>query len=292
MRIRNHLPILIDCLARWERPPTLADFSERYYTPMATQFEDAFGDARDMHALVNDVDWKRYRAEALKLDPVREEERVRCHLADVERLFGFELQGEIVLFGAFESMDGYARFDRGTHRVFLGVDESHGRGRYMDILEVHELTHVARESRPQPWVGWGLDPKMDHDGFTSHQHAIEHLFGEGFSCAVSGLLVPGEDPWHYAYQETEADLRKVLEHGAAIDRVIHAALREGPDADWGMFYSPDSYKPRLPIFCHYVWAWKWANHLIRDLGGGDAARLVDICSKEWLEDALSFQLKA
>src|SRR6201999_3644761 len=115
-------------------------------------------------------------------------------------LMGFKLEGEAILMGAFTAMDGYARFDRGTHRVFLGVDESHGRGRYLDVLIAHELTHVGRESRPEVGAGFGLNPRRTQAEVTESQPVVEHLMGEGFSCAVSELVVPGEPAWVYAYQ--------------------------------------------------------------------------------------------
>src|SRR5262249_47291116 len=146
--------------------------------------QEVFGSGRQMHALLSELDWSVYRKSALKLDPEREEARGKKHLRDVEKTFGFDLRGAIVLFGAFTAMEGYARFDQGEHRVFLGIDDfseagpRHGSGTYLDILEVHELTHVARESRPSVWEGWGLSPKMTHDEFSENQPVIEHVFGE------------------------------------------------------------------------------------------------------------------
>lgn len=290
MRIHNFLPLLHECLADWVSPPEAAEFARRYHAPMAGALGGVFGDGEEMHSIIRDVEWDTYRAEALRLDPVAEEARVRRHLADVERLVGFELSGDIILFGAFESMDGYARFEEGSHRVFLGVDESHGRGRYLDVLITHELVHVAREARASVWEGFGLSPRMTNREFTNSQPVIEHLAGEGFSCTVSELLVPGEDPWHYAYQEDRAGLERVLAHGAAVDRVVREELRD-PDGDYGRLYSPASYRPRLPVFAHYVWAWQWTRRLLREGFGGDVSAMVGACSREWIEDALTFELR-
>lgn len=276
-------------MTRWDRPPRLHDFIESYYKSMAGVAEPAFGDGSGLHEMIADLDWPVYRQGVLALDPAREEARLRRNIEKVEALFGFELQGEAVLFGAFTAMDGYARFDRGTHRVFMGVDEGHGRGEYLDILETHELTHVARESRPSIWSGWGLDVGMSHDSFVEDQPVIEHLFGEGFSCAVSEILVPSEDRWHYAYQVRE-DLERILAHGDAVDRVVHAELRAGSGSDWGRLYSPSSYRPKLPVFTHYVWAWQWAKKLIREAGQGDPKRILEVCSRDWQEHALAFRL--
>jgi hypothetical protein len=294
VRVHNFLKQLIDCLKRWERVPTLADFTENYYSPMGYLIEDVFDSALSMHEVVAALDWKAYREQALGLDPGREEARVRRHLEDVERLFGFPLEGEIVLFGAFETMDGYARFEQGSHRVYLGVDESHGRGQYLDILEVHELTHVARESRPSVWTGWGLNPKMTHDEFVESQPVIEHLFGEGFSCTISELLVPCDEPWHYAYQEPR-DYEKILRHAKAADATIHRELRREIQSrsggDWSRLYQSGEYSPPLPVFAHYLWGWQWTRKMLRERAGGDPMKLIQTCSQEFVEDALNFSLE-
>lgn len=289
MQIFNHLPRLLDCVGRWEQRPALAAFEREYYAPLAGQLDTVFGDARSLYAQLLELTWATYRAETLRLDPAREEARLRRRLADVEALFGEALGGEAVLFGAFTCMDGYARFERGHHTVYLGVDESHGRGAYLDVLIAHELTHVVRETRPWVWEGWGLSLAMTHDDFTEQLPVVEHLVNEGFSCAVSELLVPGEDAWHYAYQ-TEDSLARVLEHGPAVDAVVHGELRD-PDGDYGRLYSPRRYGRGMPPFTHYVWAWQWVKRLLRDHAGGDPRRLVGRCSKDFVEDALGFRLE-
>lgn len=200
----------------------------------------------------------------------------------VEKLFGFELLGDVVLMGAFTAMDGYARFDRGSHTVFLGVDESHGRGQYLDILFTHELTHVARESRPEVWEGFGLNPKMTQEEFTESQPVIEHLMGEGFSCAVSEILVPGQPLWNYAYQSKDS-LAQVLEHGPRLDQMIRKELQKA-DGDYGRLYRIQ------PVFSHYVWAWQWVKGLIHQFAGGDPKKLVSRCSKDFMDHAMVFRL--
>ncbi len=198
LKIHNALPHLIECLRAWETVPSEAELNSRYLAPLEPLLRPMLEDferygREGLHAVVTGLDWPTYRRETLAIDPAREEARLRTALAGVARETGVALEGEVVLFGSFTLMDGYARFDRGTHRVYLGADESHGRGVYHDILFSHELTHVARESRPCVWTGWGLDPKMDHDGFTASQTVIEHLMNEGLACAVSERLVPTKE---------------------------------------------------------------------------------------------------
>jgi hypothetical protein len=298
MKTVNELPRLIECLKRWKTRPPRAEFDREYGEPLkpwlAPMLEDfSFRFDAGLYDALEDLDWKSYREETLALDPSREEKRLIAHMAAVEKLFGTRLEGEVVLFGAFTLMDGYARFDRGTHRVFLGVDESHGRGCYLDVLLTHELTHVIRESRPETWAGWGLDLRMTHDQFTESQPVIEHLFSEGLSCAVSEILNPGEDPWGYAYQ-TEDSLAHVFEHGPGVDRVIREELRRGEQGDYGTLYNVSHYPRGSPGYTHYVWAWQWVKSLTLEWGKGDpregARRLVTVCSKDLLESALAYRL--
>lgn len=289
MIVHNRLRLLVDCARRWEARPGLAAFEAEYYVPLAGWLDAVFGDARSLYLKLLELNWPQYRAETLRLDPVAEEARLRLRLEQVEGLFGLTLGGQALLFGAFTSMDGYARFHRAEHTVYLGVDESHGRGAYLDVLIAHELTHVVRETRPEVWSGWGLQPDMTHDEFTEHLPVVEHLMNEGFSCVVSEVLVPGQDAWHYAYQ-SEDDLARIIEHGPAVDAVVHAELRD-PDGDYGRLYSPRRYGRQMPPFTHYVWAWQWVKHLLHARAGGDPRRLLDRCSKHLVDDALAFKLE-
>ena len=277
-------------MQRWEKRPTLEDFTRTYFDSIAESCDSIFDGPEDLYEAIADVSWAQYRKEVIELNPEFEETRVRRHLKGVQDLLGMELEGEIILFSTFAGMDGYARFDRGTHRVFLGVDENHGVGQYLDILEPHELTHVARESQPSVWEGFGLNPKMSHHEFTENQPVIEHLFGEGFSCAVSEILTPTDAIWHYAYQERES-LAQVMEHAPRVDHTIHHEIQLGDQGDYGRLYNPSRYGARLPSFTHYVWAWQWAKKVIQDFGGGDPRKVLSVCSKEFIQHALQFKLE-
>ena len=295
MKVHNFLPTFIQCMKRWENPPGLDDFVESYYRPMEPLVGVVFDDLAkriggNLHSAIEDLNWKKYRTDVLTLDPQFEEDRVRRQIGAVEELFGFRLEGDAILWGSFQCMDGYARFDRGSHRVFLGVDENHGPGKYLDVLISHELTHVARESRAEVWKGWGLNPAMTHDEFSENQPVIEHLIGEGFSCAVSEILVGGVEPWNYVYQ-TEASLARVLKHASSVNEVIHREIQAGSDGDWSRLYNPAGYRPNLPVFTHYVWAWQWAKQLLQDHAQGDPRKIVGVCSKEFVEHALAFELR-
>jgi len=287
VKILNGLPVLKSCLDRWVDPPTELDFVNQYARPMMPFAGDMFfnwGAPFESRS-----EWTRYREEALHLDPEFEEKRVRHWLEQIQKLMGFELHGEILLCGAFEAMDGFARFERGVHKVFLGVDESHRLGAYLDVLETHELTHVAREQRPEVWTGWGLDPKMERSVYLEAMPDIEHLFSEGLACAISEVLVPGQDPWKYCYQNEET-FRYIIQHASAVDREIRREL-SNPHGDWTRWYNGSRYKPEMPDYAHYVWAWVWVRTLLQENAGGDPRKLISVCSKDLIESALSFELR-
>lgn len=280
MKIYNTLPLLIQCLSRWTTRPTPEQFEIEYVRPVSTIVGDFF---EDFYEVIEALDWSSYRQNALQLDPIREENRLRGHINAVETLFGFTLPGEVCLLGTFHTMDGFARFDRGQHRVYLGVDESHLNGKYIDILTVHELTHVARETRPEVWKAIGLDPMMPRKVYLESQTTIEHLMGEGFSCLVSELLVPGERPWSYAYQTADS-WRAVQAQAPLIGKTIQSELRN-PNGGYGHLYSLN------PTYSHYVWAWHWTRQVLEDVGRGDPRQLVGHPSQPLIEHALQFKLK-
>ena len=291
MKIHNLLPTFVQAMAKWERPPSANALLEDYLFPHRDQLDLILGvhEAKEIaHDLARMSDWNEYRASILKMDPVAEESRLLRHKSDVERLFGFTLGGEVTLFGAFRYMDGYARFDRGSHRVFLGIDESFSDGSYIDILTTHELTHVARESRPQVWEGFGLNPLMSQAEFTQFQPVIEHLMGEGLSCLVSEILVPDQNPWLYAYQDQHS-LQKIFKNSKKVDEAVRREL-SSPDGDYGNLYSSRQYGVGMPGFTHYVWAWKWVTAVAQDFANGNFKSLVERCSKDFIEHALKFEL--
>ena len=169
MRVHNFLPQLLEALKRWKTRPTGDEFAAYLKTmeAMLRPMLEDFG-ARThagLYQVLEGLNWDHYRDEALGLNAEGEEKRIRKLIDEVERCLGITLSGEIVLFGAFTAMDGYARFEKGHHCVYLGVDESHGRGAYLDVLVAHEFAHVAREPLPETWNGFGLSPKMSHDDF-------------------------------------------------------------------------------------------------------------------------------
>lgn len=295
MKIHNRIPLLQECVRDWQKLPGEAAFRDSYFNPMRELLHPMLKDwgltrSESLRECLDDLNWEEYRDHVVnRMNADAEELRLRNHIANVERCLGVRLGGEAVLFGAFEIMDGYARFDQGTHRVFLGIDEAQENTAYFDILISHELTHVAREPQLSVWQPFGLDPsKMSHDDFTRNLPVVEHLFNEGFACAVSEILVPGQAPWDYVYQERE-DYDFIIANAAAIDRVVHEEFGSA-DPDYGHFYSSHRYQPNLPIFCHYVWAWAWVKTLLATEAQGDPRALLKRSSADFLEHARNFRL--
>lgn len=280
MKLHNFLPHLQNCVQRWASRPSRAEFENEYAKFLNPK---TLGFFEDFYEVLMELDWPTYRQLVLELNPAVLEARLLGHMKAVENLLGVKLEGDVFLLGTFETIDGYARFDCGTHHVFLGMDQKFANEAARDILMVHELTHVARESRPEVWTAWGLNPLMTQAEFTDSQPTLEHLAGEGFSCLISELLVPSEPPEYYAYQ-TQASFDRIRRGAEFLDRAIHSEVKS-TRGDYGNLYGLD------PIFSHYVWAWQWMKHLYEIEFSRDAKKMVKTPSKEWLNHALAFELK-
>lgn len=290
MKITNLLKLQLECLNRWKNIPTLQQFKTELYNEVRSSFEEVFGNEEEIYEyFINPpLPWTEYRTQALKLNPTLEEMRIQNHVKKVENFFQLKLHGEIILFAMFSFIDGYARFDKGTHRVYIGLSTHHPSELYYDILETHELTHVARESRPETWGGWGLNPKATNDEFVETQPVLEHLFGEGFSCAISELLIPGRSEWEYTYQ-TKESLNLIRQHAKELNRVIHLEIKKEEinpkEADYSKLYHSEMYTPALPLFTQYVWATAWVKNLLKNYSPQE---LLTTCSKDLRSNALDF----
>ncbi len=300
MQIHNFIPVLIDCLKQWKNPPRENEFLiyyERILEPWLKPMLEDFKSYRDFSFFdcIRDVNWEQYRKKALTIDPQFEEARVKRCLSDVEGLLGQTLEGQVIVFGSFESIDGYARFHKGKHTVYFGVDENPGPSKYLDVLAVHELTHVAREGQASVWQGFGLSPTLTHDEFVEHLPLIEHLVNEGFSCLTSELLVPGLMPHEYTYQTTET-YHYIMNHKDILNTTIHACLKD-PAKRYVELYQPATYQAynreytgEFPLFAQYVWGWLFTKHLLHTFAGGDIKRLLKTSSKELVDAALQFKI--
>lgn len=290
MQVLNLLPTLRSCLERWVVTPTEAQFQDEYLgphqdvlAPLLYDFEGYRGFT--LYSQLADLKWEEYRSKTLKdVHSEAEESGVRHQIKRVEAATGISLGGEVVLFGAFEMMDGYARFHNGQHRVFLGLDEPFISQYAKDILVTHELTHVARESRPEVWGAHGLSHVLDHDHMVEVLPVVEHLFNEGYSCLVSEVLNPDQPAAKYTYQ-TAASFAIAMQNADSIDAAVRRALTGG---HYRELYDTEQYAVGTPRFAHYIWAWQWVKSLHEK--GLSVQALAREGSQAWVTDALQFSL--
>ena len=288
----NILPSLFDCLKEWPEQPSEEQFDQIYLGQNQAVLKPLLDDFLGFRGItfyecLEDLDWKAYRKRVLShLVPEKSEANVRHQIEKVEKLLNVKLSGETVVFGAFTLMDGYARFNEGTHRVFLGLDEEFPSDECRDVLITHELTHVARESRPETWTDFGLSPKLNHDDMVKVLPTIEHLFGEGFSCLVSELLNPGLSEGSYVYQNDNS-YEDAMRNAENINTVVHGILKEG---SYRELYNLNHYAPEVPRFAHYLWAWRWVKHLYAK-HDNDIQKLLALNTSTVIEDALQFKLE-
>lgn len=289
MRIYNFLPLLLDCLEKWETPPAREVFHSEYLTPIQNELHLNFPHHRiDLHTTLLNLDWNSYRTQTLLLNPVDQEAKLRSLIQKTENLFGISLVGDILLFGGFRMIDGYAQFNQGSHLVFLGLDIHQESSYSLEIMMAHELGHVARESRSEVWESWGLNPKMTNPEFVQNQPVIEHLLGEGLSCLVSELLVPGARPRDYVFQ-TELGFVKILENKGLINSVIQEALGD-PQYGYRGLYNLDLYQNLIPPFGHYYWAWQWTRTIFADQFHSNPKEILNTSSKLMLSHGQKYKI--
>ncbi len=292
MKLINLLPTLTDCLTQWTDRPDKKSFDQNYLDPHLNYLQPLLDDFLIFRGVtffdfLEEVEWKTFRKRVLtSLDPAEAEANVAKKMNDVEKLLGVKLRGEVVLFGAFTMMDGYARFNEGSHRVFLGLDEEFPSNTCRDILITHELTHVAPENRSKTWTDLGLSPTLNHDDMVKQLPTIEHLFGEGLSCLVSEILNPGHFAGSYVYQSKDSYkiAHKLSEN---INEVVHSVLEHG---HYRELYNLNHYAAGVPRFAHYLWAWQWVKSLYES-NGKDIHAILAMNSGELVKSALGFKLK-
>lgn len=223
---------LIEDLAGWSRPMTdsLAGFSvERARRMLATYARRGYPD------------------------------RAHRTVAKVEELFGRTLDADMCLFAAFGRIDGYARFDRGRHVVYIGCDYPEPDDAYLDLIIAHETGHVVREGNPATWTALGGSIDMSHDEFTERCPFEEHMVGEGLSTALSEAIWPGRPLHEYLYFTPE-------QHAWCVEN--HAAIREGLRRFHGTceahysLYGLDAIAPGSPERTQYYFGWMAVRKLV------------------------------
>jgi hypothetical protein len=262
----------------------LAAFEEEYVKPnerfLGPLYEDLAG-------------WSSPISETLAgFDPARAERAIATALRrgyparagrtveKVEAFFGRKLDADLVLLAGFGRIDGYARFERGKHTVFIGVDYPEPADHYLDLIIAHEVGHVVREGDPGTWRALGLDIDMSHDEFTERCPFEEHMTGEGLSTALSEAIWPGHPDPEYLYFT-----REQFDWCEAFKRDIADVLRRfrgTTEAHYGL-YARDAITPGSPERTQYYHGWMTVRRLVR--AGADLRELFATPAKEILARA-------
>jgi hypothetical protein len=204
--------------------------------------------------------------------------RAEATLAAVERKFGRKLEGELVLMAGFGRADGYARFEHGTHCVYIGLDYPEPADHYLDLIIAHELGHVVREGDPRTWAALGLPASMAHETFQESCPFEEHMIGEGLSTALSNAIYPGHER-HELLFFTPAQLAWCEAH----DEVIGSAIRRfyGTAEEHYRLYAPDAVAPGSPERTQYYAGYRAIESLVQR--GHDLNALFETPARRILE---------
>jgi hypothetical protein len=262
----------------------IAAFEHEYVEPnrqyLAPLFADMEGWSAPLRDTLSGFDPARGR-KALETTARRGyPDRARATVDRVEEYFGRKLDADLVLLAGFGRIDGYARFERGRHVVYIGVDYPDPADHYLDLIIAHEVGHVYREGDPGTWTSLSLDIDMTHDQFTERCPFEEHMLGEGLSTALSEQIYPGYPLHEYLYFT-----REQFDWCRAYEKDIAAALRRFRgtcEAHYGL-YARDAITPGSPERTQYFEGWMIVRRLVQQ--GKDLRELFKKPAKEILEMA-------
>lgn len=290
--IHNFFGLHREFLDKWETLPSKEMFYQEYLYKMRPyidgllyDFEDIRGFSLYDQALT--LDWNAYRTRVLStINPEQMQTYMEGVVRDLSKKYAFKGKHDVIMFGAFEMMDGYARYHHGEHSLYLGLDEAFVDTKARDILVTHEFGHLMREPLPAVWKAWGLSHSQDHDEMVKTFPTVEHLYSEGLSCLISEIENPGQHPARYTYQ-TEDSYDFIRKHSKGISHAIHAIVLNG---HYRTLYRNEGFPDDSPRYAHYVWAWQW----LRDLHfkkGYSIEKLIEMPSTEVAEEATRFVMQ-
>ncbi len=171
----------------------------------------------------------------------------------IEEFFGATLLGELILIPSMGELDGFARFDRGSHKVLLGVDFPNASLAYLKALTAHELSHVFRDHSPQVWQFTGRPlTQITRDEYLAATTGREHLISEGLATLTSQAIFPEIALQDHHYYEPE-EMKWCLDHYSKIDQALTNCLSSLEPDPW-KFYSPGLIMKGSPSRTHYYWA--------------------------------------
>ena len=205
-------------------------------------------------------------------------DRAEATLAAVERRFGRTLRGEMVLMAGFGRADGYARFEHGSHCVYIGLDYPEPEDHYLDLIIAHELGHVVREGDARTWAALDLPAVMAHEEFQERCPFEEHMIGEGLSTALSNAIYPGHGRGEVLFFTPEQ-----LAWCAANEDAIWAAMRRfyGTAEEHYSLYARDTVAPGSPERTQYYAGYTAVDSLVQ--GGHDLEALFETPARRILE---------
>ena len=173
-------------------------------------------------------------------------------LERVQTLFSCEFKGEIWICASLMHIDGFARFDHGSHVVYLGADHPEATENYLTALLAHELSHVYRDHQPNVWKFLGMPlEQISRQKYMEHYLKEEHLISEGLATLFSQFAFP-EIPVdvHHFYSGNELawfnGKHELVEN--KISEFLHG------DYDWSCFYRDDYIANGSPSRAQYYWA--------------------------------------
>lgn len=182
----------------------------------------------------------------------------------VEKAFGKALSGELRLSPSLMRFDGYARYDRGHHTVWFGVDHPDADEDYLHVLLAHELSHVYRDHCPGVW-GFLKKPlkQISRQEYLDHMSPQEHLASEGLATLFSQSVYPSV-PLHVHHYYFPEEMRWCLENFEKIDKALVNCLK-GDGNVWS-FYEEGRVGPQSPSRVQYFWAAQRIGHWLEEKG--------------------------
>ena len=163
------------------------------------------------------------------------------------------LPGEIHLVPSQGQIDGFARYDRGTHTVYLGIDHPDADLDYLKALTAHELSHVIRDHRPGTWAHLGKPlTQVTRKEYLDATTAEEHLVSEGLATLFSQYVFPEINArTHHFYDLEEWQWIQTNQH--SIDQALVQELQSHDPDPWS-FYGEGRVAPGSPGREQYFWA--------------------------------------
>lgn len=171
----------------------------------------------------------------------------------IEKKFQTTLPGELVLTPSMGDVDGFARFDQGSHSVMLGIDFPDASLDYLRALTAHELSHVYRDHSPDVWGFLGKPiQEVSREEYLSATTAREHLVSEGLATLASQEIFPEISTENHHYYTPE-EMKWCFENQTKIQKALETCLKDGDPDPW-KFYGLNVVDLGSPSRVHYYWA--------------------------------------